>query len=267
MSTFSAPNSPHPPALDIKASASPSARATPGGVAQVDWGSVAIRINARTLLIALLLVMLVVLSLHLWVVVTFLQGLDFKGSQRLYFDDEGNVPAYFSTFILFLAAVLLTCIAYFKRAEKDCFAGHWTVLSFMFFGLTADEALSFHEMLIDPMRSAFGFSGWMRFSWILMGGAFTAAVALAYLPFLHKLAPVARRQFIIAGSVYVAGVLGLEMISGPFFEDYEAGRSVAPYLALMTMEETLEMTGILLFIRALLNYLQTYRPVFSVQLD
>jgi len=36
---------------------------------------------------------------------------------------------------------------------------------------------------------------------------------------------------------------------------------------LMTMEETLEMTGILLFIRALLNYLQTYRPVFSVQLD
>lgn len=131
----------------------------------------------------------------------------------------------------------------------------------------ADEALSFHEMLIDPMRTTFGLSGLMRFSWVLVGGTFVAAFGLAYVSFLRHLAPVARRQFVLAGAVYVTGVLGFEMISGPFFEAHEAGRSVAPYLALMTIEETLEMTGILLFIRALRNYLQTYRPTFSVQLD
>lgn len=260
MSTFSPPDSTQPPTLDVTTSA--KAAATKAGATKAE----AISINGRTLLTALVLAMLVVLGLHLWVVVTFLQGLDFKGSQRLYFDDEGNVPAYFSTFIIFLSAIFLSCIAYFKRAERDRFARHWTVLSLIFFGLTADEALSFHEMLIDPMRATFGLSGLMRFSWILVGGTFAAAFGLAYVSFLRNLAPVARRQFIVSGAIYVMGVLGFEMISGPFFEDHEAGRNVAPYLALMTIEETLEMSGILLFIRALLNYLQTYRPSFSVRL-
>lgn len=132
MSTLNPAHPTQAPHLDVTSSEGAPPQVTKPSADTARW---TLSINSSKLLTALVLAMLVVLSLHLWVVVTFLQGLDFKGSQRLYFDDEGNLPAYFSTFIIFLSAILLTCIAYFKRAEGDRFAKHWTVLALLFFRL------------------------------------------------------------------------------------------------------------------------------------
>lgn len=242
------------------------ASSTRSAKTEVTAQGIAFPVNSRLLLGFLLGVMLVVLSLHLWVASYFLQGLEFRGSRRFYFDNEGNLPAYFSTFIIFIAACLLSVISFFKRTEADAFARHWTVLALVFFGLAVDEALSFHEMLIDPMRKAFGLTGLMRFAWVLVGGVFVTGFALAYLPFLAKLTFAARRGFVVAGAVYVMGVLGFEMLSGPFFEALESGGGSGPYIVLMTIEETLEMSGMLLFIKALLAYLRDYKPVFSLSL-
>ncbi len=239
--------------------ATPALPASPATSAGFDFPSAA-------LLKGLVVSMLVLLAMHLMVVVSFAQGHEFRGAKRFYLDEEGNLPAYFSTFIIFLAAVLLSVITAFKRADKDRFFGRWLVMTLLFFGMALDEALSFHEVLIDPLRSAFGFSGLLRFPWVLLGASFVLGFAWAYVPFLAHLSQPLRRLFLASGIVYVTGALGFEMAGGPFFEAHEAGGSGIPYMVLMTIEEVLEMSGILLFIHALLRYLKAYRPAFSVRL-
>lgn len=226
----------------------------------------ALYFSSSGLLRALQLCLMVVTALHLIVVASYAQGHDIKGAARFYFDDEGNLPAYFSTFIIFLAAVFLSVIAAFKHADKDRFFRHWLVMSLLFYAMALDEALSFHELLIDPLRLTFGLSGLMRFSWIPAGAIFVLGFAVAYLPFLAHLDRKMRWLFLASGAVYVTGAIGFEMAGGPYYEVYESGGNSLPYMMLMTMEEILEMSGILLFIHTLLTYLKAYKPAFSVRI-
>ncbi len=226
-----------------------------------------LQLSSGVVLRALLCCLAAVTALHLMVVVSYAQGHDIKGAARFYFDNEGNLPSYFSTFIIFLSAVLLSVISAFKHTDKDRFFRHWLVMSLLFFAMALDEALSFHELLIDPLRAMFGFSGLMRFSWIVVGALFVLGFAVAYLPFLAHLNKTMRWLFLASGVVYVGGAIGFEMASGPYYEVYESGGNSLPYMVLMTIEELLEMSGILLFIHTLLTYLKAYKPAFSVRLS
>jgi hypothetical protein len=210
--------------------------------------------------------MATVLLLHLMVVATDFAEVNLPGKWRFYLDQEGNLPSLFSTGLLFLAAVLLALIGRFKRAEKDPFARHWLVLASIFLALGADEALGFHEVLIDPLRQTFNLTGLLRFSWVLVGIPLVAALAFLYLPFLRSLPRRTCFAFTASGIVYVTGALGFEMIGGAFYDDFVLGKSTGAYQTVMTIEETLEMAGIVLFVRALLQYLTTYRPSFQVRI-
>ncbi len=226
-----------------------------------------LQLSGAALLRGLLVCLLIVTALHLMVVASYAQGHDFRGATRFYFDNEGNLPAYFSTFILFVAAVLLSVIALFKRADEDRFFRHWLMMAWLFFAMALDEALSFHELLIDPLRSMLGLSGLMRFSWVIVGAVFVLVFVVAYVPFLMHLKRSLRCLFFASGVVYVTGAIGFEVLGGPYYEVYEAGGSSFAYMVLMTIEEILEMCGILLFIHTLLTYLKAYRPTFSVWLQ
>ncbi|HRC44905.1 MAG TPA: hypothetical protein PLT27_12705, partial [Nitrospira sp.] len=71
-------------------------------------------------------------------------------------------------------------------------------------------------------------------------------------PFLLSLPRHVMYRFVSAGAVYVAGCVGLEMLGGMRFEQF--GKDPL-YIAFATLEELMEMTGIVLFIRALILYL------------
>jgi hypothetical protein len=58
---------------------------------------------------------------------------------------------------------------------------------------------------------------------------------------------------VIAGTIYVVGAIGVEMLTGLYFESHGGGNP--GYVALQTVEETLEMSGIVIFIFALADYL------------
>lgn len=198
----------------------------------------------------------VLFGLHLLTVVAYLLHWPaaFTMADKFYFDRESNFPSIFSFLLLLTAAALLGVIASHKRRHADPFKFQWRLLAWIFLGLALDEAVSIHELLIDPLRFAFHLSGWLRFSWVLVGVPVVGGLGLAYLRFLQALPTPARVRFMVAGAVYVTGVIGLEMISGCFFVNIE-DRSPT-YLLLMTLEETAEIVGVLLFIRALLLYLR-----------
>lgn len=186
---------------------------------------------------------------------------------KFYFDREGNLPSYFSAIILLFASTILVFIAILKRRDKDSFSSQWAFLAILFLALSVDEAVSFHEILIEPLRKAYQLSGVLRFPWVIVGGAFVGIFCIAYLRFLLSLSRLMQRLFLLSGAIYIGGVLGCEMLSGYLFIGYDNfSENSLPYMLAMTLEETLEMSGILLFIHTLLRYVKAYSPQLTLKL-
>jgi hypothetical protein len=177
------------------------------------------------------------------------------------------VPTFFSTLLLLIASLILAVIAGLKRVDCDPFSRHWLVLTLVLLAMATDEAAGFHELLIDPMRHAWNLSGALRFGWVIAGAAFTATYAVLSLRFIASLPAATRSMLVISGAVYVTGALGFEMVDGALYvEEGVPGRNMLPYMLAMTAEETLEMLGIILFVRTLLAYAQARWPLFEVRI-
>ena len=170
-------------------------------------------------------------------------------------DDEQNVPTYFSTLILVTASALLALIATLKRRRSERFAAHWTALSAMFLYLSMDELIGLHEMVGARIGGATTTSGVFYYSSTIFTLTMVLLVGFSFLRFLTRLPRRTAALFIGAGALYVAGALGMEMVGGLVDESY--GTEGVLYLAVTTLEETCEMSGVVLFVYALLDYLST----------
>ena len=170
---------------------------------------------------------------------------------RFSFNKEGNFPSLYSTFSIFFSSVLLYIIAQATKVMKEYY--YWLGLSFVFFFLSLDEWFSLHEKLVSPTRELLSTSGIFTFAWIIPYGIGLLIFTLAYLRFLFYLPQKTKYLFIIAGIIYVAGALGMEMVGGIIYEMY--GRHNIYYAIEYTIEESLEMIGIVIFIYALMDYI------------
>jgi len=169
-------------------------------------------------------------------------------------DQERSLPTYYSTITLFVCSMLLASIAAVQRKNGRRIATQWFALSAIFLFLSADEMLMLHEGLIVPLRSAFHARGIFYFTWVIPYGLFLLAFLAIFWRFLMNLPRQTRRLFMAAGVVYVAGALGFDLIGGYYF-DHVGTRDVV-YAILFSIEEMLEMAGIILFIHTLLQYIQ-----------
>ena len=59
-------------------------------------------------------------------------------------------------------------------------------------------------------------------------------------------------MFVLGGCLYVGGAIGVELIQGRHYESY---RNDLSYNMIGTVEESLEMAGVIVFLSALLKYL------------
>lgn len=180
-------------------------------------------------------------------------------------DRESNIPTYFSSVLLLTAAALLAVIALSKSKANELFARHWGALSAIFLLMSLDEAANLHERLISPLQRLLGASGWFRFAWVIPGMIFVAVLALSYLKFLLHLPKLTKAFFLLAGSLYVGGALGMEMIAGQYADLH--GVENFTYSMITTVEEALEMSGVVVFIYALLRYMSMHipKPCFAVE--
>ena len=175
---------------------------------------------------------------------------------KFYLGGEANVPTWYQSSTLLLAAALLALIALSKRQHHHRFASHWKWLAIIFLFMSLDEAASFHELSIQPIREALHLSGFLYWAWIIPGIAFALVVFLLYLRFLAHLPPRTRWQFLAAGAIYIAGAVGVESLEGRYAEHH--GSENWHYAVLVHFEEFGEIFGILLFLYALLSYLESH---------
>ena len=194
---------------------------------------------------------------HILTVICF----DLFDFQRLKFlarffslNGEQNPPALFSAGALLLTAAVCGLCARLPEKKEHSF---WMLMAFVFAYLAIDEAIGIHELLVPRARIFFQASSAFNNAWVIPYGI--ALIIFLFFIFrpLMRLPAQTRNGLVLAGSVFVTGALGFEMIDSgvrnPAFIPWmtQGLASSIYYLC----EESLEMLGIALALRTCLYHL------------
>jgi hypothetical protein len=160
---------------------------------------------------------------------------------------EKNVPTWWATCLLFSAGLLLASIAAHQQAGS-ALRGRWWLLAAGFFYISLDEAIEIHENL----GGLFSGKGIFYFDWVIPASIVVMALGFVYWPFLMALHARRRRQFIIAGGLFVGGALLMELPLGWWVEQH--GDDNLTYALIDFVEEALELAGVSLFVLSLAEH-------------
>lgn len=177
---------------------------------------------------------------------------------------EQNIPTLYSLLTLLFCAMLLAVIAKVKKSARDRYVNYWRVLAVIFAYLALDEALSIHEKFEAPVKTSLNPSGFLYYAWVIPGAIFALAIFLGFLKFINALPPKTKRLILTAGIVFVGGALGMESLSGAYADFYTGTNFTAAMLG--SIEEFMEMLGIIIFIYALLSYIRSEMNGLNVKI-
>jgi hypothetical protein len=172
-------------------------------------------------------------------------------------DRESNVPTYFSAVLLLLAAGLLGVIAVLKRKTRAPFGGSWVALSLAFLYMSLDEVVSVHETVLERLtRKVLGDPtiGVLYFAWVIPGFILVLVLGVVFFRFILHLPRATRSGVWLAAGLFLGGALGVELLEG-----YHASRHGVENLTfglIANVEESLEMAGVIVFIHALLKFIE-----------
>ena len=176
---------------------------------------------------------------------------------------EGNIPAWWAASTLLGCASLLAVTAAAKRRERDPWARHWGWLSLVLLLLSMDETIQVHEKVGLFLQGRLGTEGALRFAWVIPALILVALVGALLVRFLGHLPAATRRQWVLAGVLFVGGAVGMEVLEGRV---YETAGWDSPLMALLTtVEELCEMLGVAVFAHSLLAYLGEHVPEMRVR--
>ena len=168
------------------------------------------------------------------------------------------MPTYYSGCLFLLNVLLLLSV---RQAAKTLSKPSviWLMLAVLFLFLGFDELFAVHERLIRAHREAWNLSGIFRFAWVLPYGAAVLLLAMLFLPTWWRLIQRSRCWLGMSAATYLAGALGMEMIGGL----YRRPRLLS--VSLKTIEESLEMAGLIMLTYSLLLLLQVEYGGFAVE--
>jgi len=155
-------------------------------------------------------------------------------------DEEESFGTWFSAAILLFAALLFIYVASSLRANADKMHRWWMILGLGFCLMSVDEVVGLHELLNTLNDDS---------TWTVGGFYVVLVTGICFLPFLWHYRWRSSSLFVIAGVIYVSGAVGIEHYSGT---DLNSLR----YNMLTGLEECLEMTGVILAIFTLLDFIK-----------
>lgn len=201
-------------------------------------------VNWRRVRIAMLWIVVAILVIHFYVGIT--DEYDLIGEtvwRRLaYLDSETSVPTWLSTMLMATSAALCWVESRVTDASQR---RRWALLGLGFFVLSIDEVTGFHESASAPLR-ALHLQGALFYGWVLPAIVLVTVAAIYFYPLLPTIPREVRVRILLAGGLFVAGAVGLEMVGGVL-----VGRGMRggwPYFLLSTVEEMVEITSVFLFV-------------------
>ena len=142
---------------------------------------------------------------------------------------------------------------------------YWLGLTILFLFLAIDEGAAIHEAVGSYFERYINAEGFLYFMWVVPYGIATVVLGLVYSKFVWELPKDIRAHFVMAGVIFLTGVLGVEMLGAREADLH--GTETVVYCLLYSLEEVLEMLGIILFIYALLSHLAQETGRLSVVLE
>ena len=182
-----------------------------------------------------------------------LSGLRWFITNKLSVNGEQSIPALYSSISLFACGVLFWIIACYKQKLKDKYTSSWKALFVIFTYLALDELLSFHEYLSTPFRKL-GFDGVLYYAWVIPGMIAVGIFCIAFYRFFQHLPRFLKRLMLLAIFTFVGGAIFVEILGG--YYKYLYGRDNLGYFLIATIEESMEMLGVVILIHGLLTYIQ-----------
>jgi hypothetical protein len=151
---------------------------------------------------------------------------------------------------------LLLLIATAKRKEGLSEHWYWHGMAAVFLFLSVDEITILHERFNEPVRETLETSGALHFAWVIPYALIILSLVVLYARFVFKIIPrKTRNLMILSACIFIGGALGLELVGSYYFS--KVGEIDITFALMATLEETMEMFGVVLFIYTLMDYIAT----------
>lgn len=209
-------------------------------------------IHKPTLLNLLVAILVALIIINIWLLT--IPSTDSLARLIFDFDAEWNIPTMFSALLLLICSGLLFYIGFYRYLTTShsihrSFIIEWFVLGLVFFFLFLDDLFSFHERLNNSITIE-SFPN----TWILWGIGFVALVFVMTLRLIRSFERVFRNKLLIAASIFLVGAVIVEGVSGIVRERAAGQINAISYRIVALIEESFEVTGLIVFIYALLWY-------------
>jgi hypothetical protein len=203
-------------------------------------------LSSRTLPRLLVVVVVALLAIHLALQYDrFHAGRSPWEIQQLFdLDEEQSVPNWYSSAALGFAALLAAVVGARARRDRKPDAGRWRATAVILLYMSFDEVAGIHETVnsLSPI------------SWTIPFGLLALVIAAWMLPWVLRLPAATRLGLIASGFIYIAGAVGIELVTSQFFD--ESNKRQLTYAFYTVVEEGMEMLGVVLMIHTLLRHME-----------
>lgn len=162
---------------------------------------------------------------------------------------EYNIPTWYSSMLW----ALLGLLALFIGSQARRFRASWILLGIVGLAASIDEYQELHERLdgIGFVLSEY-LPFYVPFPWLTVGVPLAVVVGLLLLPLVLSLPRRTTFGIIAAGTLFLSGAVGMELLSGYVLASQEWVVN-SRYVLVTLIEETFEMLGIGLAVASLLS--------------
>jgi len=214
-------------------------------------------LNASKITKFLSIIALILIFIHINILVIYFLVGDpdkFDFIRMFDLDMERNVPTLFSSAILLISAFLFYLLSKTPSEQKKGSRIFWLGLGFVFTFLAFDESAKIHEQLGDMTEKFVDTTGYFHYPWVISYGILVLILGMLYFRFFWKMESKIFWSFMGAAAMFLSGAVGFDMLGGMEAEMHSTDTIL--YSFLYTIEESLEMFGVIYLIWILLNLLE-----------
>lgn len=179
--------------------------------------------------------------------------------ERFNVDEEASVPTWYAQIVLFCTASIAAYIGFFLFQKKEKYRAHWIAIAVLLLCMSIDEGASLHELAIEPFQDRLDIdTGLFFFAWVIPAAVIVILIIATFFRFWMQLPKRIRFLLAVAALVFIAGGLGMEMISGAFWQANGFENSFQ-YRIYNAIEEAGEFYGVNIALYAFLLTVIEYR--------